>query len=103
MARFMVMLAFYGVACFPGYRTYQELSFVYDALWNMYRQYTFQNELVVRGHLLVAMAWMIVTVVLGWLGDYFGTSPEERQHIKEIMRQRRDRELQTFIRRRMIT
>jgi len=51
MIRLIAMLAVYTVGCVPGWRVYQELRLVYDALWVMHDHYTFQQEMLVRGHI----------------------------------------------------
>ena len=98
MIRLIAMLAFYAVAFVPGWFAYQEIVLSYYSLLGLQAQYSFAQEMTLRGHILAGLVFLAIASAIAAVGDHVSETPEERKRRKQLQFEARTRELKEFVR-----
>lgn len=94
--RFALFVIFSLVTLVPGYMAYREVFSMYRLVQEMRVQFTPGLYQAVYAHALIALFWMILAMVLLEIGNFLGTTPEERKRLKEAARERRLSKLKRY-------
>jgi len=92
--RFLFVLFFGLLATIPAWFAWREILLVYDGLWSMWVDYSFQKEMYVRGHIFSALLSFMILLAIS---DRVSTSPEERRRVKELVQRQRNEEVRRIM------
>jgi hypothetical protein len=98
MVRLIAMLTFYAMALVPGWMAFKKACEIGSELVEFNAKYSFALETQIRNHFFEVIVLMVIFLILAWIGDYVGQTPEQRAQMKQMLLEQRSREIREQMR-----